>query len=273
LGELATSFGLSDGATEAGLGTELLSALNEVSSDHALEAVADYVVSRAEDMVTARYGYGDLLESLITDVSEYGFLSLRPIRSHRTVGSWLAEEIEREVDRNAGSELLGQLERLLSGDDVGIGIDDWLDREFFKRHLARTDGEPEVWHLVSPEHSVSLLVPARRLNAEKLDGVVTEIVSGGIDELERKRKAAVSRADLETAAEYERQMQDVRTFEKSLRDVLYGAGGNGKRVRSVAWNPNWSDGTRANLATFQIHGLLPYDVLTQEELTALMATA
>ena len=275
LGELATSFGLATGdeAQVGGLGNELLDAMSGVSSEHAYEAVADFVVSRAEDMVTARYGYGDLLEALIHDVSEFGFLSLRPVRSHRTVGSWLTEEVEREVEWQSGSEVVGQMERLLSGDQPGVGVDDWLDREFFTRHLERTEGEPEVWHLVSPEHHVSLLLPARRLNAEKLEAVVTEVVSGGIDELERKRKAAVTRADLETAAEYEQQIWDVRAFEKSLRDVLYGSKGSGKRVKSVAWGPNWSDGTRANLAVFQTHGLLPFEVLSEEEISALLATA
>ena len=274
LGDLATSFGLSKPeVNERGLGSDLLDAMTEASSDKAYEAVADYVVSRAEDMVTARYGYGDLLESLIHDVSEFGFLSLRPVKRHRTVGSWLTEEIEREVEWGSGAELVGQVERLISGDKPEVGIDDWLDREFFKRHLERTEGEPEVWHLVSPKRSVSLLLPARRLNAEKLELVVTEVVSGGIDELERKRKAAVTRSDLEGAALYEEQIDDVRVFEKSLRNVLYGRRGNGKRVRSVAWNPNWSDGTKANLAPFQMEHLLPLEALTEKEISELLATA
>ncbi|HEU4894611.1 MAG TPA: hypothetical protein VFT85_02145, partial [Acidimicrobiia bacterium] len=274
LGDLATNFGLSKPDNEnGGLGSELLAAMTDASSEKAFEAVSDYVVSRAEDMVTARYGYGDLLEALIHDVSEYGFLSLRPVKRHRTVGSWLTEEIEREVEWNSGAELVGQVERLISGDQPEVGIDDWLDREFFTRHLERTDGQPEVWHLVSPERAVSLLLPARRLNAEKLEGVVTEVVSGAVDELERKRKAAVTRSDLEAAAVYEQQIDDVRVFEKNLRKVLYGNRGNGKRVRSVAWNPDWSDGTRANLAPFQAEGLLPFEVLSEEEISELLRTA
>jgi len=274
LGDLATSFGLSKPVVnEKGLGSDLLDAMTGASSDKAYEAVADYVVSRAEDMVTARYGYGDLLESLIHDVSEYGFLSLRPVKRHRTVGSWLTEEIEREVEWGSGAELVGQVERLISGDQPEVGIDDWLDREFFKRHLERTDGEPEVWHLVSPERSVSLLLPARRLNAEKLELVVTEVVTGAVDELERRRKAAVTRSDLETAAVYEQQVDDVRVFEKHLRNVLYGNRGSGKRVRSVAWNPKWSDGTRVNLAPFQAEGLLPFEVLSEGDISDLLDTA
>src|SRR5690606_32096688 len=116
---------------------------------------------------------------------------------------------------------------------------DWLDGEFFHRHLKRTDGQPEVWHLVSPGRSVSLLVPARRLNAAKLEGILTEVVSGAIDELERGRKRAVTRSDLESIAGYESQIDDVRAFETGLHNVLYGARRNGKRGRSAAWNPNW----------------------------------
>ena len=75
-------------------------------------------------------------------------------------------------------------------------------------------------------------------------------------------------------AECETLVADVRLFEDSVRSVLYGDKSSGsKRVRSVAWNPDWSNGTRANLATFQRHGLLPFNVLSEKEMTALMATA
>jgi hypothetical protein len=274
LGDLASSFGLSRDEPKSGLGGELLTAMNATSPERAYEAVADYVVSRAEDMVTARYGYGDLLETLTHDVSQYGFLSLQPIRSHRTVGSWLTEEIETEIESHSGAEVVKEVERFLSGDQPNVGIDGWLDGEFFRRHLARTDGEPEVWHLVSRGRSVSLLVPARRLSLAKFEVLLTEVVSSGIDEIERKRKAAVTRADLEQAAEYEQQVWDVRSFEKSLREVLYGAPrSDSKRAKPVAWDPDWALGTRANLAPFQRHGLLPFAVLTEDELSALMATA
>lgn len=271
LGGLASHFGVvSPGGEEGGLGNELLSAMTDASSDKAYEAVADYLVSRAEDMVTARYGYGDLIESLIHDVSEYGFLSLRPVKRHRTVGSWLSEEIEREVEWGSGAELVAQLERLISGDQAG-GIDDWLDREFLQRHLQRTEGQPEVWHLVSPKRTISLLIPARRLSAPKLEGVLTEVVSATIDELERKRKAAVSRSELEDAALLEEQIDDVRQFDSALRNVIYGSRSNGKRVKSSLWAPNWADGTRANLAPFQVEGLLPFEVLSEDEITDLVA--
>lgn len=275
LGGLASNLGVVTPRQPSGvdLGGELLSAMTDVSSEKAYEAVADYVVSRAEDMVTARYGYGDLIESLIHDVSEYGFLSLRPVKHHRTVGSWIIEEIEREVASGSGAELVSQVERLIAGHQSDDGIDKWLDREFFHRHLERTGGQPEVWHLVSPQRTISLLLPARRLSAEKLEGVITEVVSATIDELERKRRDAVSRSELDTAAIYESQIDDARRFEKGLRSVLQGTRVNGKRVKTATWSPNWSDGTRANLAPFQLEGLLPFEVISEGEISDLVTTA
>ena len=273
LGELANSFGLIELQPEEELGSELLVALEAADSRGAYEAVAEYVVSRAEDMVTARYGYGDLLKRLIEDVSEYGFISLQPVKNHRTVGSWLTEEIEHEVSWDSGAEVVGRFERMLSGDGALEGIDTWLDREFFTRHLERTEGEPEVWHLVSPEHSVSLLVPARRMTAAKLEGVMTEVVSASIDEIERKKKAALTKSDDELVAQYEQELWDIRSFEKRMRQVIYGEKSGHSKSSTYSWNPDWTEGTRAHMAPFQSRGLLPFDVLSEEEMSSLSATA
>lgn len=272
LGDFATSFGLSEQERDHNLGVELLAALHGTTEERSYEAVAEYVVSRAEDMVTARPGYGNLNEHLIDDVVRSGFLSLRPIKNYRTVGSWLTEEIEREVESDSGAEVVTEFERLLSEDQPDVGVDQWLEREFFERHLARFDGEPEVWHLVSPAGTVSLLLPARRVSGEMLDNAATEI--GGIDALERKRKAAVAEGDQEMAAEIELQIDDVREFEKRLYKVIGRDSSDGpRRSRDHAWHPDWSEGIRANLAPFQRHGLLPFDVLTDEEMASLLATA
>lgn len=271
LGEFATSFGLSEQDRGEDLGAELLEALREVGSERSLQAVSDYVVSRAEDMVTARPGYGGLPETLIDDVTTYGFLSLRPIRNHRTVGSWLTQEIEEEVEWESSAGVVTEFERLLCGDNPDDGIDNWLDREFFQRHLVRTQGEPEVWQLVSPERAVSILLPARRVNIDTLETVITDMVSTAIDELERKRRAAVTKGDLEAAALYELQVVEIRIFEVGLHEVMYGYSSGDKRSGEPVWQPDWSNGTRANLAPFQRHGLLPFDVLTEEEMAAYLA--
>lgn len=264
LGDLAHSFGVEGDHPEEGLGRDLLSALEETEPKKAYAAVAEYLVSRAEDMVTARYGYGNLLDAVIDEVSEFFFLPLKPVRGHRTVGSWVSEEIEAEVGQSAGASLLSQLEELLGGDGDPVMIDEWLDREFFRRHLVRTEGEPEVWHLVSGDHTVSILVPARRLSAERLDAIASDVVSRTIDDLERNRKAAVNRADLEEAAECERQIWDAREFERGVNHIIAG-GDDGKHSDKAGWAPNWLLSLRANLAPFQNQGLLPMNVLTEDE--------
>jgi hypothetical protein len=39
------------------------------------------------------------------------------------------------------------------------------------------------------------------------------------------------------------------------------------------WRPDWSRGTRENLAPLQSAGLLPFDVLSKEEMSDLLASA
>ena len=274
LGELATSFGLTDEEKGPGLGSELLSAIGSASPENANAAVTEYVVSRTEDMVTARHGYGGLPANLIDDVSDFGFLSLRPIRSHRTVGNWITEEIQVEIQGSAGTELVLRLDEILGVDPDDGGVDHWLSEEFFRRHLDRTGGDPEVWHLVSPGRSVSLLVPARRMSASRLEDIATEVVSGLVDEFERKRKAAMANGDDELADEYEEKLTDVRDFEDRLHQLIYGdAKPESKRTKNKVWRPDWSSDTLANLIPFQRLGLLPFEVLTEEEMSNLSATA
>jgi len=88
-------------------------------------------------------GHGDLSGDLIHEVSEDGFVTLRPLRDHKTPGAWLEVEIEGEVDRRTASELIVELERVLAiGTKKPTRIDGWLIDEFFRRHLSRTNGEP-----------------------------------------------------------------------------------------------------------------------------------
>lgn len=275
LGDLAESFGVSDSETDpSGLGVELLNVVRSSQRGKAYDAVAEYAVTRAEDMATARYGYADLAEDLISEVSENGFLSFKPISGHRTVGEWIVREIEDEVGRDVGGEVTAEFCNILGAIDEDSELDVWLGREFFNRHLIRTGGEPEVWHLVSPARTVSILVPARRLTLARAEGVLALVVSNMVDELERRRKEAVTSGDIDLASGIEQQIWDVRMFEKNFERVIYrGQGGGSKRSKSSAWVPDWSRGTRNNLAPFQEAGLLPFEVLSDDEITELLGIA
>lgn len=246
-----------DGA-RSGLGGDLLEALSGSSEEKAYAAVADYLVARTEDMVTARYGIGDYSDELIHEISESGFVSLRPLRDNKTAASWLKLEIEREVDRKTAKLIISEMERIISAvHGQSLDLDEWLAREFFSRHLRRTDGEPRVWKLASPDGTIQILVPAARLTRRRVEHLMDDVASAALDELMRLRDAADTRGDPEQVELYENSIADAREFKAGLEQIAYGLDGSGNSAPVEAWIPDWSQGVGPNLAIFRNAGLVP----------------
>ena len=272
--QVAERFGVTSDALDSGLSDELLSALRFAPNGQSYPAVVDYLVSATEDMLTARGGSGNLSEKLTHDVDEFAFISLRPLRNHRTVASWLKFEIGGETDEATSIEIIDGIERVLAGrSGEVVAVDEWLSQKFFQHHIDRTGGEPAIWQLTSKRGTVSVLVPARRLDRVRIETLIREIASNNLDELERDRKAAVTRGDLEQADVFEGQILDVRGFEAALRSLIYPDVSGTRGGEANGWTPDWSAGMRTNLAPFQQAELLPFDVLTDEEMSTLLASA
>lgn len=254
---------------EGGLGEELLGVLASSADPHAYAAVGEYLVARVEDMVTAQHGLGDLSVDLIDQITDDGFVSLRGLRSHRTAASWLRQEIEREAGEFTADNIVSQMERILSeGVSYEVTIDEWLITEFFKRHLAKMEGHPAIWHLTGPGEAVDILVPARRMNSDRLGDILRNVVSNGRDEMVRFRHSAMAHADHEAAAVFDARISEFDRFESALQSVATGNYG-----KTNSWEPDWSAGTRANLAVFQEAGLIPFPVLSQQEMDATLLSA
>jgi Mrp family chromosome partitioning ATPase len=263
-----------------GLGSDLLGALSEASPAEAYEAVADYLVTRVEDMMVAVPGQGDFSEGLTGDLHDYGFLPLRSVTDHRSVGTWLAEELHREARGDTSDELVSQMERILgfgAGVD-SVAFDDWLATEFFSRHLRRTNGDPYVWHLTSEAGSAQLLAHSTRFDRTSIESVISDLALRMIDRLERELKTASSGGYSARARAIEDQLADVRKFEIDCGRLIGmrqdGAVDDrrGRKDRSGgAWNPDWNLGFRENLAPLQRAGLLPFPVLSEEEMDTFLA--
>jgi Mrp family chromosome partitioning ATPase len=272
---------LQEAADANDFGRELLTALDGASPEVAFEAVADYLVSRVEDMMTASYGQGDFSDDVVDEVSLSGFLPFRSLTEHPSVGRWLMEELHSEVAPHTADAIVAEMEEILA---VGTGresvtVDDWLASEFFLRHLKRTNGDPSVWHLTSEDGTVQVLVPAHRFDRQKIENLMTQVTSRVIDELERNSKSAHVKGDVEQAALLEARVREVRRMETSL-GLLLGITVDEEtkvsRKRNKGgdweWNPDWSAGYRANLAPLQRLGLLLFPVLTEDEMNSLLAT-
>jgi hypothetical protein len=263
---------------DQGLGHELLDALGGASSAEAYEAVADYLVTRVEDMMVAVPGQGDFSDGLTGDLHDNGFLPLRSIGHHRSVGTWLSDELHREATGPTSDSIVAEMERIL-GFGVNadsVGFDDWLAAEFFTRHLRRTNGDPYVWHLTSEERSVQILAHATRFDRTSIEILISGVATPLIDRFERDLKASNAGGYQDQATTIEAHLSDVRRFEVALGWLIGITGdGAGDRNRkagpSDTWNPDWNLGFRENLAPIQRADLLPFPVLSDEEMDTFLA--
>jgi hypothetical protein len=263
-----------------GLGSDLLRALKDASPAEAYEAVADYLVTRVEDMMVAVPGQGDFSEGLTGALHDNGFLPLRGFSAQPSIGTWLSDELNREAPGDTSNAIVREMERILGfGGGVDfVAFDDWLAVEFFPRHLKRTNGDPYVWHLTSEGGATQFLAHAVRFDRTSIEIVISDVVRPMIDRLERDLKASNAGGYGEQSKVVEGQLADVRDFEVALGGLI-GARQEGTaderrgrkdHVMSV-WNPDWNIGFRENLAPIQRAGLLPLQVLSEEEMDTLLA--
>jgi hypothetical protein len=262
-----------------GLGHELLDALSDASAAEAYEAVADYLMTRVEDMMVAVPGQGDFSDALTGELHDTGFLPLRSIGHHRSVGTWLADELHREAANTMSEAIVAEMERIL-GFGVNadaISFDDWLASEFFPRHLRRTNGDPYVWALTSEQGTIQILAHATRFDKTSIEILISGVATPLIDRFERDLKASHSGGFAEQAQAIEAHLSDVRRFEVAL-GWLIGLQPEGSTDRkrqkgqaSASWSPDWNLGFRENLAPIQRADLLPFPVLSDEEMDTFLA--
>jgi Mrp family chromosome partitioning ATPase len=260
-------------------GFDLLGALSDASPAEAYEAVADYLVTRVEDMMVAVPGQGDFSVGLTGDLHDNGFLPLRSVAEHRSVGTWLAEELNREAPGGTSDSIVREMERILGfgGGMESVLFDDWLAAEFFSRHLRRTNGEPFVWHLTSEAGTAQLLAHATRFDRTSIEIVISDMAVRMIDRLERDLKTARADGYIERSNAIAAQLADVRQFEIDFGSLIGMRldGADDRRSRKdragEGWNPDWNLGFRENLAPLQRAGLLPFPVLSEEEMDTFLA--
>jgi hypothetical protein len=271
-----------DGLESDSIGIEIVSALESSDVSKALEPVAEYVVARVEDLMTAVPGQANVSDDLVDAVREYAFIPISPVKGIPSVGERLVSELQTEVGVKLGHRLAAEMAKVLTGEDLdpATSINAWLSREFFKRHLHRTDREPEVWHLRSKEGTVQVLVNGRRLTDERLGRMTTDVVRRNIDEMERTLKGALAGGDEAVAESMEHRLKDAHLFEVAI-GLLRGGDNEDARLvypwrrndpRPRGWKPIWTEGIRPNIAPLQRLDILAEPVLTEDELSELLLT-
>jgi broad specificity phosphatase PhoE len=273
----------SDNSDEAQLADDVMSALADSRRPVAYEAVATYVVARVEDVLTAVSGQENLSRQIVDIAVQDGFMPLTAVRGYKTIGQWLTEELRWELGDDDGDRVSTEFAGLLSGsesDDPAADIDHWLTSHFFRMHLKRTDGEPEVWHLSSKGGTSQALVYGRRLSKERLETFISNVVRRAIDEFQRQLEQARKDDELDEADRLEASLKDLHLFEVNLRTLEGGSSEEAKlrypwrrsEEQPHGWSPIWSEGIRPNIAPLQRLGLLAAAVLTPDELSELQPT-
>jgi len=261
------------------LGSDVRTVLSTTTRTQAYEPVAEYVVARVEDFLTAVSGQESLSDELVDVVLEDGFIPLTPIRGYRTVGDWLTEELRWELGDDQGDRVAMEFARLLNGGGLSsaAALDAWLIDEFFKRHVGRSKGEPEIWHITSEAGTAQVLACGRQLNRDRLMKLSTNFVRHAIDELQRELNAANVADDFDKASQIETKLRDLHLFEVALGMLQFGSSEEARLrypwrrndQQPRGWVPVWSEGIRPNIAPLQRLHLLSEPVLTEDEMREL----
>jgi hypothetical protein len=258
------------------LGEEVLEAIEHSDDGRAYSPVSNYVVARIEDMMTAVAGQAKVSSGTIDVILRYGFIPLATVADHPSIGDQLVHELSAELGDALGQRLARAFARVLGGSDRGPveALNDWISQEFFLRHIERTGGEPEVWHLTSDHGTVQLLVSARRFDQSRIERINVEIVRRILDYYQRALREARESLDSDAIQAIEEKLREIHLFEISLGMLQAGSSEEAKLVypwrsndrQPQGWNPVWSEGIRANIAPLQRLGLLAAPVLSEEEL-------
>lgn len=264
-----------DGDQQGPLASELLTALRKSERTDAEQAVEEYLIARVEDVMTAVSGQANLSDELVSIVLEDGYLPLRHVPGRHTVGEWLIDELRFELGAEVGENVAKEFANLLGSEDKRADtLDAWLSEEFFRRHIERMNGAPEVWHLSSEFGHLQILVYARRLNRERLERLTTQVVRRAIDDRQRRMEEAMHSDEFDRADDLERELRDLHQFEVRLGVLRTGSSDEARLhypwrkhfQQPSGWVPVWSEGIRPNIAPLQALGLLAHPVLTEEEM-------
>lgn len=267
------------GGADVELGREVLHVLTRANPVAARRRVAEYVVARVEDILTAVPGQESLSDDLINVMATDGFIVIRGPSSHRTIGDFFAAELELELGTQIATELMEVFVNLLDvrGPSKPAALNRWIEREFFPRHIKRSDGAPKIWQLSSSHGSVVLLINSQKLTDDRLKLITTDVVRRRINELEREARDGAAGLQEGGLEDIDARLRELHEFEVALGLLRVGGNEDAKlrypwrRVEGQpnGWQPVWSEGIEPNIAPLQRLGMLSAPVLSQEQLQAL----
>jgi hypothetical protein len=210
-------------------------------------------------------------------------------------GLILIERFQRYLDEEFGSTNGTYVEREAGmilgwkrGDEWGkqrqVTLAQWLERDFFKRHVSQFKKRPIAWHFTSPKGAFQAIVYYHKFDKDCLKLMRSRYVSETLKELRRhlgeaQNQAALDRRALNRAADLEEKITDVEEFDRRLGLLQEGRQHEARiwvpwkssEEQPVGWDPDINDGVRVNIAPVQRLGLLAAAVLSKKDLDSLLA--
>jgi len=181
-----------------------------------------------------------------------------------------AERVRMRMERQFGEEGAARsLQEFRTW--VGKDLDDWVKREFFRRHIQQFKRRPITWHLTSPDGTFQAFVLYHKLSRETLERLRTKYAGGLINRLRAEHERAQERKDTNRARELALQIEDVEEFRSRVQAIIEGRElryrircrwkGEEKEGRPGSYAPDLDDGVKVNIRPFQEAGLLEREVI------------
>jgi len=138
-----------------------------------------------------------------------------------------------------------QIERYL-----GMDIDKYLKKQFFKEHTKRFKNKPIIWHLVSEKENISFFVLHHKWSQDRL----LLLKSRYLSEIENTlNNMLASETDERKRQKFIAQLDELEVFGKKLSELL-----------DEGYDPKVDDGVAKNIAPLQHKSLLKTKVLSDK---------
>ncbi len=149
---------------------------------------------------------------------------------------------------------------------MGRPIEDWLKRDFFKRHVQQFKQRPIAWHFVSPERTFEAFVLYHKLSRSTLQKLRAQYAGGLIARLRAEQERARQAGKAAEVSSLQFRIEDVEEFRSRVEKIERGDElkdrircrwkGEEEDGRPGPYDFDIDDGVKVNIRPFQEAGLL-----------------
>jgi hypothetical protein len=195
-----------------------------------------------------------------------GICILGPASERATAAGAIVSELQRGSGDHAAAVWLERFNLV-----VGRDLEDWLQQDFFRRHIQQFNRRPCVWHLTSPERGFQALILYNRLSRDTLRRLRDVYAGTRVNNLKAELGRAQARKDNRGIESLRAEIEDVEVFRDLILAIEEGRDlhnrircpwkGEAKTGRAGPYSPDLDDGVKVNIRPFQETGLLAREVI------------